>query len=126
MSIYDGEELFMCQTDFDCELGMAAGGTALYASVSDLKRSRQCIDECGIVAVRVQLVRVVELGKSYSERGEVELTAMFEADAARAGELSPGSCPDCEGEGELGGQFCGGHWKCEACDGTGKAPNDKS
>lgn len=31
-----------------------------------------------------------------------------------------GICPDCEGEGEQGGQFCGGYWKCESCGGTGK------
>jgi len=33
-----------------------------------------------------------------------------------------GICPECDGEGEQGGQFCGGTWKCEACSGTGKAP----
>lgn len=31
-----------------------------------------------------------------------------------------GVCPDCEGEGEQGGQFCGGYWTCETCKGTGK------
>lgn len=31
-----------------------------------------------------------------------------------------GICPECEGDGEQGGQFCGGYWKCEACDGSGK------
>jgi len=31
-----------------------------------------------------------------------------------------GICPECEGEKELGGQFTGGTWKCESCNGTGK------
>lgn len=40
---------------------------------------------------------------------------------ARAAALPPGTCPDCEGEGQQGGQFCGGYWECETCSGTGKA-----
>ena len=32
-----------------------------------------------------------------------------------------GICPDCEGAGELGGQFTGGTWDCEMCLGTGKS-----
>ena len=35
-------------------------------------------------------------------------------------EINEGICPECHGEGEQGGQFCGGYWKCESCDGTGK------
>ena len=31
-----------------------------------------------------------------------------------------GICPDCEGKGEQGGQFTGGTWECETCQGTGK------
>ena len=34
-----------------------------------------------------------------------------------------GICPDCEGAGELGGQFTGGMWECETCLGTGKYEN---
>ncbi len=41
---------------------------------------------------------------------------------ARIAALPPGTCPACEGEGEQGGQFCGGFWTCEACGGSGKAP----
>ena len=37
--------------------------------------------------------------------------------------LPPGACADCDGEGEQGGQFCGGYWKCLTCGGTGKFPN---
>lgn len=52
--------LYMCKTDYDYELGVAAGGTELYASLKDLKASRPCVKECGIVAVRVEFVRVVK------------------------------------------------------------------
>jgi hypothetical protein len=65
----DGE-LYMCATDYEYELGMAAGGTGIYASVSDLKATRKCVSECGIVAVRVEFVRVVEPGVPYRERGK--------------------------------------------------------
>jgi hypothetical protein len=37
--------------------------------------------------------------------------------------LPPGTCTECEGEGEQGGQFCGGYWECTFCGGTGKLPN---
>lgn len=57
------DELFMCATDYECELGMAAGGVGVYASVADLKASRPCVAECGIVAVRVEYVRNVEQGR---------------------------------------------------------------
>jgi hypothetical protein len=38
-------------------------------------------------------------------------------------DLPIGACSDCDGEGEQGGQFCGGSWKCLTCGGTGKFPN---
>lgn len=57
-----GDELYMCATDYEHELGEASGGTPLYASVSDLKASRACVAECGIVAVRVEFLRVVATG----------------------------------------------------------------
>lgn len=43
------------------------------------------------------------------------------AECARLAVLKEqGLCPDCDGKGEQGGQFCGGYWKCESCGGTGK------
>lgn len=56
----DDDLLYMCKTDYDWELGMAAGGTVLYASVEDLRKCRPCVDGCGIVAVRVEFVQVVQ------------------------------------------------------------------
>lgn len=37
----------------------------------------------------------------------------------RLAKLPPGACQECEGEGDVGGQFCGGYQPCEACNGTG-------
>ena len=54
------EELYMCKVDFECELGLAAGGNMVYSSVEDLKECRPCVKECGIVKVRVELVDVVQ------------------------------------------------------------------
>lgn len=62
-----GAELYMDATDYEHELGNCT--VALYASVEDLKASRVCVAECGIVAVRVEFLRVVEPGMPYSERG---------------------------------------------------------
>ena len=62
------DELYMCATDYEHELGAAQGGNVVYASVEDLKACRPCVAECGIVAVRVEFVRTVEPGISYSER----------------------------------------------------------
>ena len=53
---------FMCRVDWECEIGGAMGGNKVYPSVEDLKRNRECVAWCGIVEVRVSLVRVVEEG----------------------------------------------------------------
>lgn len=59
--------MYMCKTDYDHELGEAAGGTVLYASISDLKANRSCVEDCGIVEVHVSLVRVVQESKPIDE-----------------------------------------------------------
>lgn len=56
---------YMCQTDWDWELGEAMGGTRVYASVKDLKRDRKCVEQCGIVEVRVTLEKIVDPGKPF-------------------------------------------------------------
>ncbi|MTH96538.1 hypothetical protein [Roseibium sp. RKSG952] len=52
-------EGYMCKTDFDCELGRAKGGNPVYPSIEDLKESRSCWNECGIVKVRVEHVETI-------------------------------------------------------------------
>ena len=40
--------------------------------------------------------------------------------------IAEGICPTCKGEGECGGQFQGGEWTCESCNGTGRYAPDGS
>jgi hypothetical protein len=41
-------------------------------------------------------------------------------------DLPQGTCLSCRGDGEIGGQFCGGTYEqCPACNGTGVATNGK-
>jgi hypothetical protein len=53
---------YMCQTDFEHELGKAVRGNLVYPSVAALKQSRNCVDECGIVEVEIRLRQVVQEG----------------------------------------------------------------
>jgi len=53
---------FMCMTDFDHELGDAAGGNRVYPSVEDLQANKICCTDkhtCGIVEVEVKVVKVL-------------------------------------------------------------------
>jgi hypothetical protein len=61
---------YMCRTDWNWELGEARGGTEVYASVEDCKRSRKCVENCGIVKVKIDLVEVVEPGRGFSSAEE--------------------------------------------------------
>lgn len=60
------DKLYMCSTDFDHELGNAAGGTKLYASLEDLQENNPCTtcpksdSPCGIYEVEVRLVKVIQ------------------------------------------------------------------
>lgn len=51
---------FMDYIDYECELGFAAGGNAVYPSAQSARENRKCIESCGIVEVRVKAVRVVQ------------------------------------------------------------------
>lgn len=51
---------YMCKTDFEYELGFAAGGTTVYSSIEDLRVNRKCVDSCGIVEVEVILRSVIQ------------------------------------------------------------------
>lgn len=43
-----------------------------------------------------------------------------ELGAKRQALIESGKCPDCEGAGEVGGQFSGGYMTCPTCGGSGK------
>lgn len=51
---------YMCMVDFDHELGEAMCGTKIYPSLEDLRRERSCVDECGIVKVKITRTSVVQ------------------------------------------------------------------
>jgi hypothetical protein len=55
----------MCKVDFECELEEDNKGTKIYPSVESLKKDRKCVEQCGIVKVKVELVEVVQ-GCDYS------------------------------------------------------------
>lgn len=42
---------YMCKVDFEWELGEAAGACTLYGTLEQLKDSRPCVKQCGIVEV---------------------------------------------------------------------------
>ena len=57
-------KLYMCKTDFECELGAAdPAGVKVYPSLSGIKKWSKCVAECGIVEVEVTLKRVVQKAK---------------------------------------------------------------
>lgn len=55
-------ELYMCKTDFECELGRASGGNTVFPSIEDAKKRLKCWEGCGIVEVKVTYVRTVIKG----------------------------------------------------------------
>jgi hypothetical protein len=58
---------YMCQTDWNWELGEALGGTTIYPTIEDLKTERKCTDSCGVVKVKIELIEVVEPGKEWGK-----------------------------------------------------------
>lgn len=59
------KEGYMCQTDWDWELGEALGGTKIYESIEDLKNNRKCVQSCGIVKVKIELVEIIDIGTGF-------------------------------------------------------------
>ena len=59
---------YMCQVDFDWELGEALGGTKIYSSVDDLKYERPCVSNCGIVKVVITFEECVQEEVPWSDR----------------------------------------------------------
>jgi|APSaa5957512535_1039671.scaffolds.fasta_scaffold22841_5 NAD-dependent dihydropyrimidine dehydrogenase PreA subunit len=53
---------YMCQTDFQHELYNARGGVTVYPSPENAKQCRECIEDCGMVSVKVELVEVIDKG----------------------------------------------------------------
>ena len=56
---------YMCQVDFDHELGEAYPFTEVYPSIKTLKEQRKCVKDCGIYKVKVEVVKVVQKGTGW-------------------------------------------------------------
>lgn len=55
--------LYSCGTDWQCEIGEVPdleGKAPLYSSVEELKSKRKCWKSCGIVEIKLELVRWIE------------------------------------------------------------------
>lgn len=50
---------YMCQVDYECELGMADGGITIFPSPQECREYRKCTDSCGMVEVEVTVRRVI-------------------------------------------------------------------
>lgn len=48
-------KVYTCGVDWQHELGHAAGGNRVYASVKDLKEHAKCWEQCGIVELEITL-----------------------------------------------------------------------
>lgn len=59
--------MYMCATDFQHEMGTVA--VKMYPDIESLKRDMPCVEECGIVSVRVELEKWVDPGIPYAQRG---------------------------------------------------------
>jgi hypothetical protein len=51
---------YMCLTDFEDELGGAQGGNTVFPSETDLRETRRCVAQCGIVKVQVIGLEIVQ------------------------------------------------------------------
>lgn len=63
---------YMDLVDFECELGMASGGNAVYASIEDLRKQHPCVKQCGIVKVKVEAIEVIQ-ETDYSDMDDTEI-----------------------------------------------------
>ena len=61
---------YMCEIDWNWELGEAAGGTTVYATLNDLKENHKCWEECGIVEVEVKMVKQVVKPSPRTSKGD--------------------------------------------------------
>ena len=75
-------------------------------------------------ATRRAIVRAAaEVGKSMTRTAESVdpiLQMIRDQEAKKNALIAEGICPTCKGEGECGGQFQGGEYVCEDCNGSGR------
>lgn len=50
---------YMCNTDWEYELGMASDGNRVFPSIEDLREHYNCVDSCGIVKVAIVAIEQI-------------------------------------------------------------------
>ena len=61
---------YMCKKSFEQELGQPSEIGRVYSSPKALQAACQCVAQCGIVEVRVELVEVVQ--ETYDDEEEIK------------------------------------------------------
>lgn len=51
---------YMCKTDFDYDARSSSKGTKIYPNEKALREYKSCVDECGIVKVKVSLEEIIQ------------------------------------------------------------------
>lgn len=54
---------YMCKVDWDHEVPYPIDGNRIFWSIDTLKQHLSCVEECGIVKVKLSFVEVVQEGK---------------------------------------------------------------
>jgi hypothetical protein len=58
---------YMCLVDFECEIGAALDGNKVYPSERSLREHMPCVEDCGIVEVKVSFSRLIRPGRLFEE-----------------------------------------------------------
>lgn len=53
---------YLCQTDWDTDIPCGAQDIKIVTNLKHLKKTRQCVKECGIVEVEIKLKRIISKG----------------------------------------------------------------
>ena len=113
------------------EHGRQCAQAALESTAAELEAWRERFpayvyrpqDDC--VALRLKAAAAKNRKPKFKCDLAAEAARFLEREAAqRQAWIDQGKCPDCHGDGVIGGQFCGGTYEtCETCKGSGKPPN---
>jgi hypothetical protein len=111
----------------NCPVDVTFGPVAEALRLAEYVSQHGCGDTAAVSAElrRLHALRIelqTQLEDLMAERAFFKMQSNdAKAHAYRMAMAPPGACPSCYGDGEQGGQFCGGVWPCESCGGTGKA-----
>lgn len=58
---------YMDKVDFEHELEEVCSGVKIYPTVEDLKRNKKCVEQCGIVKVKIEIVKEEKIDNENSK-----------------------------------------------------------